>query len=199
MIANKTYNNVLNTLLRIGQHHYQIQTMSVGDIWKIDLEKETKFPLMHINPVNVTTGQSQLNYNFQIFIMDMVGEDKDWGFREQPEQSSLLMNSNFSKLHYDLTNSQEVYNSTLNIAIDVISLFRSPGLQTSPADDAPDLDPDQGTGGGFEYFTEGEFALEPFEERFDNLCCGWVFNLVVVVENDFQVCNIPYDYLKYGK
>ena len=41
------------------------------------------------------------------------------------------------------------------------------------------------------YFTNGDFTLEPFQERFDNLCCGWVFQINVVVQNDFQSCTIP--------
>ena len=42
-VINKTYNNVINTLLRIGEFHEQVFTTSVGDIFDIDLEKETKF------------------------------------------------------------------------------------------------------------------------------------------------------------
>ena len=41
------------------------------------------------------------------------------------------------------------------------------------------------------YFTDDQFNLEPFQERFDNLCCGWVFQINVVVQNDFQSCTIP--------
>ena len=41
------------------------------------------------------------------------------------------------------------------------------------------------------YFTEGQFNIEPFQERFDNLTCGWVFNLGVRVMYDFQTCVIP--------
>ena len=67
MIANKTYNNVINTLKNIGDMHGQITTTTTGDIYDIDLEKNTLFPLMHINPVSVGTGESQLNYIFQIF------------------------------------------------------------------------------------------------------------------------------------
>ena len=58
MVNNKTYNNVVNTLLLMAEKHYGIHTTSVGDIHDIDLEKNTKFPLLHINPVNVTTGDS---------------------------------------------------------------------------------------------------------------------------------------------
>ena len=73
-VPNKTYNNVINTLSRIGEYHEQIATVSVGDIYDVDINKEIKFVLMHINPVNVSTGESELVYNFQIFIMDMVSE-----------------------------------------------------------------------------------------------------------------------------
>ena len=67
MIANKTYNNCTDTLKELGAQHEQIATTTTGDIYDIDLEKNTLFPLLHINPVNVTTGQSQLTYNFQLF------------------------------------------------------------------------------------------------------------------------------------
>ena len=54
-INNKTYNNVIDTLKNLGENHLQISTTTVGDIFDIDLEKNTKYPLMHLNPVNVTT------------------------------------------------------------------------------------------------------------------------------------------------
>jgi hypothetical protein len=78
MIANKTYNNVINTLKNIGDKHDQIATVTTGDIFDINLEKMEKFALMHINPVNVTTDDFGLTYNFQIFIADLVSEKSDW-------------------------------------------------------------------------------------------------------------------------
>ena len=50
MIQNKSYNNVINTLCRLGEYHEQISTVSVGDIFDINLEKMEKMPLLHINP-----------------------------------------------------------------------------------------------------------------------------------------------------
>jgi hypothetical protein len=38
MVNNKTYNNVVNFLCRIGQYHGQIASVSVGDIYDINLE-----------------------------------------------------------------------------------------------------------------------------------------------------------------
>ena len=173
MVNNKSYNNVVNTLLRLGEYHLQVSTTSVGDIYDINLEKMEKFPLMHINPTSVTTGDSQLNYNFQIFVMDMVSEKEDW----QTEQQELL-----TKLVNTKNNEQEVFNQTLAICTDFIGMLRH-GKQQS-LDGVNDINVPL-------YFTEGQFTIEPFTERFDNLCCGWVFQIGVVVQNDFQTCDVP--------
>ena len=173
MVNNKTYNNVVNTLVRMGQYHHQISTVSVGDIYDIDLEKETKFPLLHLNPTSVTTGDSTLTYNFQIFVMDMVSEKEDW----QTEQQS-----DIAKLVNTKSNEQEVFNQTLEICTDFIGMLRH-SMQQSLYGTADINEP--------LYFTEGQFTIEPFTERFDNLCCGWVFQIGVIVQNDFQTCDVP--------
>ena len=98
MIRYKTYSNVLNTLTCIGELHKQIQATSTGDIWDIDLEKNTKFPLYHINPTNVEVSMSQQTFNFQIFVMDIVEPDK--------------------------SNEQEVLSETLQITTDIIALLK---------------------------------------------------------------------------
>ena len=149
MVSNKTYNNVVNTLLRIGQFHNQISTTSV------------------------TTGDSQLTYNFQIFVMDMVSEKSDW----QTEQHELL-----TKLVDRENNEQEVFNQTLEICTDIIGMLRHSTRQSIAGVD--DINEPI-------YFTQDQFTIEPFQERFDNLCCGYVFTIGVLVQNDFQTCNIP--------
>jgi len=121
MVNNKTYNNVVNTLLRLGEYHYQISTTSVGDIYDINLEKMEKFPLMHINPTSVTTGDSQLTYNFQIFIMDMVSEKSDWQTAQQAALTKLVNTKN---------NEQEVFNQTLGICTDIIGMLRHSSRQS---------------------------------------------------------------------
>ena len=173
MVSNKTYNNVINTLCRLGEYHKQISTVSVGDIYDINLEKLEKFPLLHINPLNVATGDSELIYNFQIFIMDMVSEKKDW----KTEQQKLL-----TKLVNTKNNEQEVWNQTLEIATDFIGMLRHSSRQS--LEGVNDINAPI-------YFTQDQFTIEPFQERFDNLCCGWVFQIGVKVMNDFDTCNIP--------
>ena len=173
MVSNKTYNNVINTLCRLGEYHKQISTVSVGDIYDINLEKLEKFPLLHINPLNVATGDSELVYNFQIFIMDMVSEKNDWKTKQQTELTKLVNTKN---------NEQEVWNQTLEIATDFIGMLRHSSRQS--LEGVNDINAPI-------YFTQDQFTIEPFQERFDNLCCGWVFQIGVKVMNDFSTCNIP--------
>ena len=173
MVNNKTYNNVVNTLLRLGEYHNQISTTSVGDIYDINLEKMEKFPLMHVNPTSVATGDSQLTYNFQVFVMDMVSEKSDW----QTKQHELL-----TKLVDRENNEQEVFNQTLEICTDIIGMLRHSSRQS--IEGVNDINEPI-------YFTQDQFTIEPFQERFDNLCCGYVFNIGVLVQNDFQTCDIP--------
>tara|TARA_R110000737_G_scaffold47279_1_gene67251 strand:+ start:434 stop:964 length:531 start_codon:yes stop_codon:yes gene_type:complete len=168
MIDNKTFNNCIDTLKSLGEMHEQIKTTTTGDIWKIDMDNETLFPLFHINPVNVSTGQSELTYNFQLFVMDAVTEKKNWTEED-------LQSANY------LSNEQEVASSCLQVCIDIISMMRHSQWQG-----AGELDINDPV-----YFTEGEYTLEPFQERFDNLLTGWVFSIGILVQNDFQACIIP--------
>ena len=174
MVNNKTYNNVVNTLLRLGENHKQISSTSVGDIFDVNIEKQQKFPLMHINPTSVTTGDSQLTYNFQVFIMDMVTEKDNWTLNNT--------SANFPKLVKTLSNEQDVFNETLQIVTDFIGMLRHSSRQS--LEGVNDINFPL-------YFTQDQFTLEPFAERFDNLCCGYVFNIGVLVQNDFQTCDIP--------
>ena len=128
---------------------------------------------MHINPTSVETGDSQLTYNFQVFIMDMVGEKSGW----QTKQHQLL-----TKLVNRENNEQEVFNQTLAICTDIIGMLRHSSRQS--INGVNDINEPI-------YFTQDQFTIEPFQERFDNLCCGYVFNIGVLVQNDFQTCNIP--------
>ena len=173
-VSNKTFNNVLNTMLRLAEYHEEIKSTSVGDIWEINLEKMQKFPLLHINPTNVVTGDSQLTYNFQIFICDQVTEKENWTKNNEA--------ANFTKLVKTLNNEQDVYNETLQICTDFIGMLRHSSRQSIAG--VNDINAPI-------YFTTDQFTMEPFQERFDNLLCGYVFNIGVLVMNDFQTCDIP--------
>ena len=69
----------------------------------------------------------------------------------------------------------------LQTCIDIISIFRNSKWQAQLT-----LDIDAPV-----YFTDGDYTLEPFTERFDQSVTGWVFQIGIVVANDFQSCDIP--------
>ncbi len=170
MINNKTYNNVINTLKNIGDTHDQLTTVSTGDIYDIDLSKNTLFPLMHINPINVDAGRSSLTYNFQIFIMDLVSQDANW------------TQTNFQSAAF-LNNEQEVLSTNLQICVDIVAMLTNSVAQSEQ--NVNDINYPV-------YFDEATASsFEPFTERFDNLLTGWVFTVSIEVLNDFQSCNIP--------
>ena len=177
MINNKTFSNTINTLKELGAQHHQISTTTTGDIWKIDFaDKNILFPLFHINPVNVSTGESSLTYNFQLFVCDLVSEKENW------------TEANYQSADY-LSNEQEVTSTCLQVCIDIIGMFRHSKWQG-----AGELDINEPV-----YFSEGEYTLEPFSERFDNLLTGWVFQVGITVQNDFQTCTIPVANTSIGK
>jgi len=94
----KSYNNVIDTLKCVGEQHLNIHSVTSGDIWEIDLEKNTLYPLFHINPVNVTVGMNTRTFNFQLFVMDLV----------EPDES----------------NEQEVLSDCLEIMNDIIAIYK---------------------------------------------------------------------------
>jgi|TARA_Y100000361_G_scaffold57808_1_gene50547 hypothetical protein len=76
-IRYKTYKNTLDTITCLLEAHKQIQTTTTGDIFDVDIEKNTKFPLAHVNIGNVDISMSQKTFNFQLFIMDIADEDNE--------------------------------------------------------------------------------------------------------------------------
>ena len=157
-IRYKTYNNVVDTLKCIGEIHEQIKTVSCGDIFEMDLDKMTLFPLMHINPVNVQANKQHLVLNFQIFVSDLV----------EPH----------------LSNEQEVLSDTMEICLDLISLYKH--------SDTLNFDDTSNTGTrGRRYWVESDYTLEPFTERFENALTGWVFNLAITIEEIYSACDVP--------
>ena len=75
-----------------------------------------------------------------------------------------------------------MFNQTLEICTDIIGMLRHSTRQS--INGVNDINEPI-------YFTQDQFTIEPFQERFDNLCCGYVFTLSVLVQNDFDTCDIP--------
>jgi hypothetical protein len=87
-----------------------------------------------------------------------------------------------TKLVDPKNNEQQVWNQTLTIATDIIGMLRHSSRQSILGTD--DINAPI-------YFTQDQFSIEPFQERFDNLLCGWTFTIGIKTMNDFDTCTIP--------
>jgi hypothetical protein len=54
-----------------------VNTVTTGDIYDIDLAKQSIFPLSHIIINNVTTQEQTLTFNISVLAMDVVDESKE--------------------------------------------------------------------------------------------------------------------------
>lgn len=52
------------------------KTVTTGDIFSVDLEKQTMFPLAHIMVNSATTTDSTIDYNVSVLFMDLIDECK---------------------------------------------------------------------------------------------------------------------------
>ncbi len=54
-----------------------VNTVTIGDIFKVDLNKQTIFPLSHIMINSATYNGSTFNYSISVLCMDIVDESKE--------------------------------------------------------------------------------------------------------------------------
>lgn len=70
------YYYVVNTLKDYLKSNDFINTVSIGDIFNVDLSKQTIFPLAHIIVNNAQLSESTTSLNISILFMDLVDESK---------------------------------------------------------------------------------------------------------------------------
>lgn len=72
-----SYYAILNTLKTELEATNLVNTVTEGDIFRIDLSKQTIFPLAHIMVNNATFENNVIRYNVSIIAMDIVDISKD--------------------------------------------------------------------------------------------------------------------------
>jgi len=68
---------VLQTLRDELLEHPFCNTVTTGDIFKVDLSKQTIFPLSHITVNNVSNDDHTQSFNISIMVMDIVNISKE--------------------------------------------------------------------------------------------------------------------------
>ena len=71
-----TFYEITQVIKNKLQEDLFVNTVTTGDIFKVDLNKQTIFPLSHIIVNSVTYAGPVLNYNISILCMDIVDESK---------------------------------------------------------------------------------------------------------------------------
>lgn len=70
------YFYIVNTLKTYLKANPFINTVSIGDIFAVDLNKQTMFPLSHIIVNNATLAEVTTSLNISILFMDIVDDSK---------------------------------------------------------------------------------------------------------------------------
>lgn len=71
------YYDLLDTLKALLEEDENVTTVTQGDIYDIDLAKQTLFPLSHIQINSVASSSNLLTFNVSIFCMDIVDKSKE--------------------------------------------------------------------------------------------------------------------------
>jgi hypothetical protein len=72
-----TFYEITQAIKNKLQEDLFVNTVTTGDIFKVDLNKQTIFPLSHVIVNSVAYAGTVLNYNISILSMDIVDESKD--------------------------------------------------------------------------------------------------------------------------
>ena len=92
-----------------------VNTVTTGDIYDIDLSKQSIFPLSHIIINNVTTEESVLRFNISVLSMDVVDESKD-------KTTDIFRGNN---------NEQDILNTQLGVLNKLVMVLRKGNLYSS--------------------------------------------------------------------
>ena len=118
-----------------------VNTVTTGDIFDIDLSKQIIFPLSHIIVNNVTIQEQTLNFNITIMCMDIVDESKD-------KTTDIFRGNN---------NEQDILNTQLAVANKLVGLLSKGTLYQNQYQ--------------LEGDASCEFFYERFENRMAGVAC----------------------------
>tara|TARA_R100000700_G_C3165951_1_gene141091 strand:- start:1229 stop:1702 length:474 start_codon:yes stop_codon:yes gene_type:complete len=118
-----------------------VNTVTTGDIFDIDLSKQTIFPLAHIIVNSVAIQEQTLNFNITIMCMDVVDESKE-------ETTDIFVGNN---------NEQDILNTQLAVANKLVGLLSKGTLYQNQYQ--------------LEGDASCEFFYERFENRMAGVAC----------------------------
>ena len=120
------YYNILTAIKEQLEQDVFVNTVTEGDIFEIDLSKQTIFPLSHVMVNNVTRESSVLRFNVTVMCMDIVDKSK--------EETTDIFRGN--------DNEQDVLNTQLAVVLRMLEIFdRGENTRTFRIDGDPNIEP----------------------------------------------------------
>ena len=77
MFNQVTYNVVIERLRAFAEGHYLINKFTHGQISQTDLEQNSVFPWMHVDPIQVTPSGGSRSYQFEVTFADLPRDKED--------------------------------------------------------------------------------------------------------------------------
>lgn len=123
----KGFYNVLETIKEALLSDVDVNTVTTGDITRIDLSKQTMFPLSHIIVNNVSNEDSVLRFSLSVLSMDIVDVSKE-------ETVDIFRGNN---------NEQDILNTQLVVLNKLVQVLRGGDLhrQLYQLDGTPNFEP----------------------------------------------------------
>lgn len=135
------YYQITDTIKTNLLNDENVNTVTTGDIFDIDLSKQTIFPLSHIMVNSVSIREQVLSFNITVMAMDIVDESKE-------ETTDIFRGNN---------NEQDILNTQLAVVNKIVGLLSKGDLYR----DKYQLDGDAGC----------EFFHERFENKLAGVAC----------------------------
>lgn len=151
----REYYLLMDALKDYLQENPNVNTIHEGDFFKLDLSKETVFPLLNINVVSVEFLKHYQRFTIQVIAADIVDET----FENEKDVENTFHGSN---------NLQDIYNSQLSVINKLQTALKRGSLFNVD----------------YVLAEEDSATATPFEQRFKNLLAGWVLDIVIDVAND---------------
>ena len=137
------YYQITDTIKTNLLNDENVNTVTTGDIYEIDLSKQTIFPLSHIMINSVNIQEQVLNFNITVMCMDIVDQSKE-------ETTDIFRGNN---------NEQDILNTQLAVANKLVGLLSKGTLYQ----DQYQLDGD----------ATCEFFFERFENQMAGVACSF--------------------------
>jgi hypothetical protein len=150
----KAFYNLMDKVYTYLNGSPSVSTVTFGNIFDVDLSKQTLFPLSHINIQNVTFSEHTMTFSLQVICMDIVDASKD----DKLDPASVP--------YRWLDNRADVLNTQLTVINGLQSSLRRGGLNDE------------------DYVLTSDATANLFEDRFENLLSGWALDLTIEIPND---------------